>query len=155
MATRAETTGDVASSILIALLARGMRQRIEEAVTPLGIRPRHLLALNHLRDDGPSAQRTLLDVVGIDPSNLVGLLNELEDAGLIVRRRDRADRRRGVIELSRKGERTLAAVDRALAEVDDETLAALDAGEREQLHALLTRAAAGNAARCTAADESC
>ena len=154
MAIRAETTGDVASSILIALLARGMRQRIEEAVTPLGIRPRHLLALNHLRDDGPSAQRTLLDVVGIDPSNLVGLLNELEDAGLIVRRRDRADRRRGVIELSRRGERTLAAVDRALAEVDDETLAALDAGEREQLHALLTRASAGNAARCTAADES-
>ena len=123
MATRAETTGDVASSILIALLARGMRQRIEEAVSPLGIRPRHLLALNHLRDEGASAQRTLLDVVGIDPSN--------------------------------KGERTLAAVDRALAAVDDETLAALDAAEREQLHALLTRAAAGNAARCTAADESC
>jgi len=49
---------------------------------------------NRTRSRGTAAQQTLLDVAGVDPSNLVGLLNELEDGGLIVRTRDRADRRR-------------------------------------------------------------
>ena len=87
--------------------------------------PRHLLVLTHLRSDGPAAQQTLIDIAGVDPSNLVGPPKlELEDAGLIVRSRDRADRRRGVIELSRKPRNALDAVDRALRSVDDQALAA-------------------------------
>src|SRR4051812_38173803 len=103
MATEPTIAAQQSSSVLIAVLARGMRRRIELALEPIGVRPRHLLVLSHLRSGGAAAQQTLLDVAGVDPSNLVGLLNELEDAGLIVRSRDRADRRRGVIELSRKG----------------------------------------------------
>ena len=60
---------------------------------------------------------TLIDALGLDASNLVALLNELEDAGLIVRSRDRADRRRGIIELSAEGERLLLEVDRALSHI--------------------------------------
>jgi DNA-binding MarR family transcriptional regulator len=153
--TETSAPASTTSSVLIAILARGMRDRIERALAPLGIRARHLLALNHLREHGASAQQTLLDVVGIDPSNLVGLLNELEDAGLILRRRDRSDRRRGVIELSRKGERALRAVDRALEAVDAEVLATLTPDEREQLHGLLSRAASGASGECAAAGESC
>src|SRR5690349_3128517 len=122
MAGETTTAAPVTSSVLIALLARGMRRRIELALEPVGIRPRHLLVLSHLRADGAAPQQTLIDVAGVDPSNLVGLLNELEDDGLIVRTRDRSDRRRGVIELSRKGRRTLDAVDRALQSVDDQVL---------------------------------
>jgi DNA-binding MarR family transcriptional regulator len=155
MVTEPTAPAGTTSSVLIAILARGMRERIERAVAPLGIRARHLLVLNHLRDHGASAQQTLLDVAGVDPSNLVGLLNELEDEGLIVRRRDRADRRRGVIELSRKGERALHGVDRALEAVDAEVLATLTPDEREQLHALLARAASGAVADCSAVSESC
>lgn len=149
MATDTPTTPQQSSSVLIALLARGMRRRIEAALEPTGVRPRHLLVLIHLRTGGPAAQQTLLDVTEVDPSNLVGLLNELEDAGLIVRSRDRADRRRGVIELSRKGRRVLDDVDRALHAVDDEVLAALDDCERTELNALLARAAEGNAGGCS------
>ena len=75
------------------------------AVAPLGLRARHLVALTHLSDHGPTPQQTLIEALGLDASNLVALLNELEDAGLIVRSRDRADRRRGIIELSAEGER--------------------------------------------------
>ena len=156
MSQNAPTTAAQSSSVLIAILARGMRRRIEQAIEPAGIRPRHLLVLTHLRSDGPAAQQTLIDIAGVDPSNLVGLLNELEDAGLIVRSRDRADRRRGVIELSRKGRNALDAVDRALRSVDDQVLAALADDERAELNALLARAADGAAGSCgEPADDRC
>ena len=112
-----------ASSVLISQLARGMRRRIEQAVEPLGLRPRELHALQHLRERGPSAQQTLVELLGIDATNLVAILNRLEDAGLIERRRDRADRRRAIIALSERGEQLLADLDRALRQIDDEVFA--------------------------------
>jgi DNA-binding MarR family transcriptional regulator len=136
------------STVLITRLARAMRRRFEQAVAPLGLRARHLVALTHLKDHGPSAQQTLIEVLGLDASNLVALLNELEDAGLIVRSRDRSDRRRGIIELSAEGERMLAAVDRALEAVDDEVLVALSFEERATLNELLARAGASGPLDC-------
>ena len=130
------------STVLITRLARAMRRRFERAVQPLGLRARHLVALTHLKDFGPSPQQRLIDVLGLDASNLVALLNELEDADLIVRSRDRADRRRGIIELSAEGERVLATVDRAFEAVDEEMLAALSSDERATLNELLARASA-------------
>src|SRR5215212_2880257 len=85
--------GGARSTVLITRMARAMRRQFEQAVAPLGLRARHLVALTHLNDHGPSAQQTLIEALGLDASNLVALLNELEDAGLIVRRRDRTDRR--------------------------------------------------------------
>ena len=101
------TPGAARSTVLITRMARAMRRQFERAVAPLGLRARHLVALTHLKDHGPSAQQTLIEALGLDASNLVALLNELEDADLIVRSRDRADRRRGIIELSAEGERLL------------------------------------------------
>jgi DNA-binding MarR family transcriptional regulator len=134
--------GPARSTVLITRLARAMRRQFEEAVAPLGLRARHLVALTHLKDHGPSAQQALIEALGLDASNLVALLNELEDADLIVRRRDRADRRRGIIELSPEGEAMLAEVDRALEAVDDEILSALSPDERATLNELLARAGA-------------
>jgi len=123
-------------------MALSMGGHEAEAVAPLGLRACHLVALAHLSDHGPSPQQTLSEALGLDASNLVALLNELEDADLIVRRRDRADRRRGIIELSAEGERVLATVDRVFEAVDDEMLAALSADERAVLNELLARATA-------------
>jgi DNA-binding MarR family transcriptional regulator len=147
--------GAARSTVLITRLARAMRRRFEHAVAPLGLRARHLVALTHLKDHGPSAQQTLIEALGLDASNLVALLNELEDADLIVRRRDRADRRRGIIELSATGERMLMEVDRALEAVDDEILIALSSDERATLNELLARAGASGPLECDreAADE--
>lgn len=145
-----------ASSVLIAQLARGMRRRVEQTVAPLGLRPRQLVALNHLRERGPSPQQTLIELLGVDPSNMVAVLNDLEDAGLIVRRRDRADRRRAIIELSPEGRELLEELDRALHGIDDEVFSGLTPGERRDLNHLLTRAAESAGVSCTqAADDSC
>lgn len=136
------------STVLITRLARAMRRRFERAVAPLGLRARHLVALTYLREYGPSPQQTLIDALDLDASNLVALLNELEDADLIVRSRDRADRRRGIIELSPDGERMLLEVDRALEAVDDEILSALSLEERATLNELLARAGAAGPLEC-------
>jgi DNA-binding MarR family transcriptional regulator len=140
--------GAARSTVLITRMARTMRKQFEQAVAPLGLRARHLVALTHLKDHGPSPQQTLIEVLGLDASNLVALLNELEDANLIVRRRDRADRRRGIIELSPDGEQVLVEVDRALEAVDDEILAPLSPEERATLNDLLARAGAGGPLEC-------
>src|SRR5437764_416169 len=83
-----------------------------------------------------------------DATNLVAVLNGLEDRGLIERRRDRADRRRAIIALSPRGEKLLAGLDRALFGVDDEILASLSRAEREALHAMLLKVASNIAADC-------
>lgn len=145
-----------ASSLLIAQLSRGMRRRIEQAVAPTGLRPRELLALQHLQERGPSAQQTLAELVGVDATNLVAVLNSLEDAGLIDRRRNRADRRRAIIALSEQGEQLLANLDRALRELDDEIFAPLTHAERQTLNDLLTTAVQHIASdRAPAAPDGC
>jgi DNA-binding MarR family transcriptional regulator len=127
------------ATVLIARVARVVRRRFEQALAPLGLRQRHLVALSYLRQHGPTAQQMLADRLCMDASSTVCLLNELEDAELIERRRDRSDRRRGIVVLSRRGERALGEVDQALQTVEDEILASLDACERGELHALLAR----------------
>jgi DNA-binding MarR family transcriptional regulator len=110
-----------------------------------------------MRERGPSAQQTLAELIGVDASNLVAVLNSLEDSGLIERRRDRADRRRAIIALSASAERLLADLDRALRQLDDEIFATLTPAERDTFNALLAKAISHIGAECASqpAGESC
>jgi DNA-binding MarR family transcriptional regulator len=140
------------SLVLINHLSRVARRRSEIALEPIGLRPRHLVALMVLRDRGALTQGALGDVLRLDPTNLVGLLNELEERGLLERRRDPGDRRRHIVELSPAGRTALDGAERALASVQDEILGALDEPERATLHGLLLRAADGQISEaCTEA----
>src|SRR5882762_5405897 len=93
---------------LLEHLVRVGRRAAETTMAPGGLRPRHLIALKLLSERGPANQQGLSEALSLDPSNVVGLLNELEERGLITRRRDRADRRRHIVELSALGEDELA-----------------------------------------------
>jgi DNA-binding MarR family transcriptional regulator len=66
---------------LIEHLARVSRRPAETSMAPGGLRPRHLIALKLLSEHGPASQQGLADVLSLDPSNVVGLLNELEERG--------------------------------------------------------------------------
>jgi MarR family transcriptional regulator, lower aerobic nicotinate degradation pathway regulator len=127
------------ATVLIARIARVVKQRFERVLSPLGLRQRHLVALSYLRSNGPTAQQSLAERLRMDPSSMVCLLNELEDDDLVVRHRDRADRRRAIVELSRHGKRALCEVDRALEAVEDEILDQLDTSQRATLRELLAR----------------
>ena len=92
------------------------------------------------RDLGGCTQQALAAQLSIDRTNLVGLLNELESEGLIERRRSPEDRRRHIVEVTPAGRETLAKAEFALAAVEDQVLAALDATQREALYQLLAQA---------------
>jgi DNA-binding MarR family transcriptional regulator len=142
------------SVVLIARLARTVKGRLEAALAPLGLRTRHLVALSYLRDHGPTPQGALGDGLRIDPSNLVGLLNELDRAGYVERRRDPDDRRRHIVELSKRGRKLVDEdVQRSLAAVDDSVLGSLPADDRATLHRILVELSGDWAALCLADDE--
>ena len=129
------------SGALLDHLARRMRLRSEAVLAPLGLRPRHMVALTVLRDGGGSTQQALAGTLEMDGTNIVGLLNDLEAKNLIKRRRSPEDRRRHMVELTEAGATQLAAVEFALLAAEDEVLGALDDTQRETLYNLLHQAA--------------
>ena len=139
---------------LLEHLVRVGRRASESSMSPGGLRPRHLIALKLLSERGPANQQGLSEALSLDPSNVVGLLNELEERGLITRRRDSADRRRHIVELSSLGEDELALAYARLSDVEDDLLSALNAEERATLYDLLVRAVGAKSPPCPAVDES-
>lgn len=137
------------SGALLGNLARRLGVRTEQVLDGFGLRPRHHIALTILRDLGETGQADLAAVLQIDRTNLVGLLNDLEERGLIERRRSVEDRRRHTVALTDKGRRQLAKAEFALLAIESEVLEGLDEGERRQLHELLQRAVGG----CSGAHE--
>jgi DNA-binding MarR family transcriptional regulator len=79
----------------------------------------------------------------VDPNNLVLMLNELEDAGFLVRRRDPDDRRRHIVELTDEGRRAIERAEAGMESIEDEVLAALSPAERRTLRTLLDKALDG------------
>ncbi|MFB9468460.1 MarR family winged helix-turn-helix transcriptional regulator [Nonomuraea salmonea] len=92
-----------------------------------------------LADFGASAQREVGDRLGLDPSDMVRLMDGLIAAGLAVRDRDPADRRRYRLTLTPAGRDALTRARALVTEVERETLAPLTDAERRQLHALVTK----------------
>lgn len=128
---------------LIDHLARLGRRAADGCEASGCLRPRHMIAVKVLGDRGPMTQHDLGSVLSLDPSNVVGLLNELEERGLITRRRDPADRRRHIVALSPAGEGELAGSQDVFRGIEDELLKALTAEERATLYDLLVRAVGG------------
>jgi DNA-binding MarR family transcriptional regulator len=127
---------------LINHLARVGRRAAESYMSGC-LRPRHMIALKLLGERGPMTQHAVGVALSLDPSNVVGLLNELEERDLITRRRDPADRRRHIVELSAAGSDEAALTYDQLGLAEDDLFKALTADERATLYDLLSRAVAG------------
>ncbi|RLP79442.1 MarR family transcriptional regulator [Mycetocola lacteus] len=124
---------------LVSYLARAGWRALDASAQPGDITHRQLLALTLLKERGDLAQQDITRVFGLDASNVVGLLNEMEERGLILRRRDNADRRRHIVALTDEGALVLDTTFTRLASIEDELLHALSPQERETLHLLLLR----------------
>jgi DNA-binding MarR family transcriptional regulator len=124
--------------LLMIKLGRITMHRFTEALEPFGIRPRHVAALIELRDRGELTQQTLCGQLHLDPTNLVGILNELEERGFATRRRDPEDRRRHLVEVSKKGIAVIEKVSEVMDGVEAELLEGFEPAERAQLEGLLT-----------------
>ncbi|MGD9737175.1 MAG: MarR family winged helix-turn-helix transcriptional regulator [Solirubrobacterales bacterium] len=109
----------------------------------IGLRLKQLMALEQLCDqEGACLQQGLAETLMLDANNCVLLLNELDDAGYVERRRDPEDRRRHIVEITPAGEKALAEGQRRLEDLEDEVLGNLTADERRRLHELLAKALA-------------
>lgn len=104
-----------------------------------------------LRDHGSPTQQALAAALQTDRTNLIGLLNELEVEGLILRRRSTEDRRRHFVELTDEGKARLTDAESALAAAEDDVLSALDAEQRETLYQLLQQATTSHVVDCATA----
>jgi len=138
------------SGPLMEHLARRLRAESESEIERFDLRARHVIALTLLRDSGERPQAGLAHLLRIDPTNVVGLLNELETAGLVERRRSPLDRRRHTVALTAAGHDRLAAIEDVLATVEKRVLSALDDDPRATLHTLLRTATDDNGADCSA-----
>ena len=137
-----ELTGtDPGTLTMLSLLSKVVYRRASEDL--IGISQRHYLALHFISGPEGLPQQQLSETLWIDANNTVLLLNELEAEGLVRRERDPADRRRHRVLLTDEGARRLAVARRRRETLEEEVLAALDAGEREQLHRLLAKALGG------------
>jgi DNA-binding MarR family transcriptional regulator len=125
-------------TLLMIKLGRITLHRFSEALEPFGIRPRHVAALIELRDKGELTQQSLCGHLHLDPTNLVAILNDLEQRGYATRRRDPEDRRRHIVEVSKKGLAVIDRISEVMDAVEEELLADLEPAEREQLDGALT-----------------
>ena len=124
--------------LLMIKLGRITLQRFTQALEPYGVRPRHVAALIELRDRGQLTQQSLCGQLHLDPTNLVTILNELEERGYATRRRDPEDRRRHLVEVSKKGIAVVDKVSEVMDGVEEELLDGLDPAERKDLEGILT-----------------
>ena len=137
-----ETDPEVAefAGQLLFRLWRATHTRTAEALMTIGLTPPRFALLNVLGAREGAIQTQLSSDMGIDPSAMVTLIDELEGAGLAERRRRPNDRRAWEVAITPKGRRTLERARDLAARVQDEVLAGLNAADRRQLLTLLRRA---------------
>jgi DNA-binding MarR family transcriptional regulator len=96
-----------------------------------------------LASQGPLSQTALGARIGMDPRNLVAVLDFLEQEGLVNRDKDTSDRRRHGVRLTWRGTGMLAKLRRVGAVLEREMLSPLDEFERMTLHRLLMKLLVG------------
>ena len=157
--TDAEPTGATASmrlpdelleksGFLMVRLGMAFKARALAALEAEGSSQYHYTVLAVVGEQAHKAQATIAAAVGLDPSQLVGILDALEDKRLILRERDPRDRRRHLVSLTAKGRQQLVRLRTAIDKLEDELFAPLTPADRLRLHTLLLRLASHHDAHC-------
>ena len=130
------------------LLLTQLSRLVSRRSTPelLGQTLKELAALSFLRDFQETTQQALTDGLCIDANYCVLLLNDLEAADYVERRRDPADRRRHIVTMTEQGRTALQHAEAAQQTLEDEILVGLNNEDRAKLSHLLRKALDGHAA---------
>jgi DNA-binding MarR family transcriptional regulator len=142
VATRPSTDTAVAefAGQLFFRLWRASHTRVAEALQSIGLTPALFGLLNLLGAREGAIQQELGAAMGIDPSTMVSLVDQLESAGLAKRRPCERDRRAREVVITPKGRRALERGRQMAAQVEDEVLQGLSANDRRELIKLMRRA---------------
>ncbi|HHJ1300135.1 MarR family transcriptional regulator [Pseudomonas sp. P1B16] len=115
-------------------------QHLVDCLTPYELRPAQFSALAIIAQNPGPTQAELAKALNIEPPQVVPLLNKLEEAGLALRVRSKADKRSYGLYLSKAGEKLLKTLYGVAEESDRAATANLNDDERQQLLALLRKA---------------
>ena len=125
---------------LLFRLWRASHTRVAAAFETVGLTPALFAVLNYLAAHDGATQRAIGSAMGIDPSTMVAILDELQGSGLAGRRPHPSDRRAHAVTITAKGRRTLARARAAASRAEDEVLSGLSGDERAELLRLMRRA---------------
>jgi DNA-binding MarR family transcriptional regulator len=144
MATKPSSEAEVAefAGQLFFRLWRASHTRTAETLESIGLTPPLFALLNVLAAHKGAIQQEIGSAMGIDPSTMVSLIDQLESAGLARRRPHPKDRRAREVAITPKGRRILKQARDLATRVEDDVLRGLTATERRRLLTLLRRALA-------------
>jgi DNA-binding MarR family transcriptional regulator len=135
---RAATRSGTGTIVLVTRLARAIYLR--SSVDLVGMNLRNMVVLAYLRDHPSVSQQAMTEHLSMDSNTGVLVLNDLEDLEYVERRRDPADRRRHIVEITDAGLEALEHAEAAQESIEDEMLGGLNAAERATLRRLLVKA---------------
>ncbi|TAK70015.1 MAG: MarR family transcriptional regulator [Actinomycetota bacterium] len=128
-------------AFLLAQLGGLAAMRFAERLAPLGLSPPQAGLLRAIDGDAGRSQQAVAAQLGLLPSRLVALIDELERDGLVERRQNPADRRHHALYLTADGEQRLRDIGRVATEHGADYFASLDDHERTALAELLGKLA--------------
>lgn len=121
-------------------LARRLRHGARHRLAPLGLTPGQGRALSTLhRAGGPMRMAELAEALGVVPRSATGVVEGLEELGLVRRETDPADRRSVLVALTSAGRGTLDELAEARRQTAEELFGALEPADQRELLALLAR----------------
>ncbi len=133
--TAPSTTGTI---VLLTRLARAVYLR--SSVELLGMNLKNMVVLAYLRDHPGVSQHAMTEALSMDSNTGVLVLNDLEDLEYVERRRDPADRRRHLVDITDAGLQALEQAEVAQGSIEDEILGGLSESERSRFRELLVQA---------------
>ena len=141
MVIRSSPVDDVRQSFmsLMAQATRQWRRVLDRALQPLGLTQATWLALIQIsRAPEPIRQKDLAELLALDTSSVVRLLDMLQDAGL-VERLEHTDRRAKTIRLTAFGETTVGEVEEVVRAARRQLLRGIPRSEFEIAHGVVSR----------------
>ena len=124
---------------LMADVSRLIRKRFDERARAIGAtRAQWRTLIVVMRNEGVN-QGTLAELLEVEPITLCRMIDRLEEAGLVERRRDPADRRAWLIHLTDKAGPVLTKVKAIADSLFEEVLAGVPENDRDRLNLTLER----------------
>jgi MarR family transcriptional regulator, temperature-dependent positive regulator of motility len=113
------------------------RQRWTATLAQAGVSPNQFLVLMAIAETGQVCQQFVASLIGIDPRNIVPILDSLEARGLVSRETDPADRRRRLISLTSAGRGVVAELSALGEQSERQLLAPIPQADQASLRRIL------------------
>jgi DNA-binding MarR family transcriptional regulator len=117
--------------------AMRIRQMTEGALAPLNIFPKHYGLMAVIKANGPTTQQAIGDVLKVDRTTMVLLVDDAESKDIVIRNPHPTDRRCYLLGLSENGQKVYEKAHRLVKKVEDEFFGVLKEQEKDNLITLL------------------